>query len=237
MRIQRVVLSGVDDQCRYRDMAELSNDFLGFVQFGILVGREQGIPRYPSHNWIRSIPKDMNLSLSLHLCGGWAESFCGRGYLDSIKLIESLEQRFDHVQINCVDSSPRIESLASNVKSMRGQRFIIQSRHRDDAMISVLRNPYVGGIPDHDVSPLYDESRGKGVVGDWKRSSIASDHGVAVGYAGGLTPENLEEELRKISDVAFGHQVWIDAESGLRTKSRFDINKARKFVEIASRFR
>ena len=60
------------------------------------------------------------------------------------------------------------------------------------------------------------------------------------GYAGGLSPDNLAEQLEKIDkaitnkDGGF-YAIWIDAETHLRSpdNQRFDLDKVVKFLETS----
>ena len=56
--------------------------------------------------------------------------------------------------------------------------------------------------------------------------------GVHFGYAGGLSPANIAEQLGRIEATAPGRTLWVDMESSLRTRLKedegdiFDANKA-----------
>ncbi len=60
--------------------------------------------------------------------------------------------------------------------------------------------------------------------------------GIACGYAGGLGPDNLEEQLELISAAAGDCSFWVDMEGKLRTLDEtecdwFDLGKARRCLE------
>ena len=55
------------------------------------------------------------------------------------------------------------------------------------------------------------------------------------GYSGGLGPDNLESELRKIEQVTKPEdEIWIDMETKIRSDDNktFDLNKVRRCLEI-----
>ena len=59
---------------------------------------------------------------------------------------------------------------------------------------------------------LFDASGGNGVIPDvWPQANFSP-----VGYAGGLSPENIMQHLGDISLASNYHNFWIDAESSLR---------------------
>lgn len=59
---------------------------------------------------------------------------------------------------------------------------------------------------------------------------------VRTGYAGGLNPDNLEEQLTKIAAVVGNNSVSIDMESGVRTNNEFDLDKVRRCLQMAKDF-
>jgi phosphoribosylanthranilate isomerase len=79
---------------------------------------------------------------------------------------------------------------------------------------------------------LVDASGGRGISPvEWVRPPTDK----RVGFAGGLGPDNLEQELPRILDVSrFGD--WIDMETGLRDDDDwFDVERARAVLEIVQR--
>jgi len=80
-----------------------------------------------------------------------------------------------------------------------------------------------------DIVPLFDASGGKGKIHhEWP-----SPYSPYCGYAGGWNPDNLSQELEKISHLCGSHSIWIDVESGVRTYDMLDLEKVDRFLEIA----
>ncbi len=57
---------------------------------------------------------------------------------------------------------------------------------------------------------------------------------VAMGYAGGIGPTNVEGVLEVLS--RFDAEGWIDMETGVRTDDKFDLTKVRRVLELARPF-
>jgi hypothetical protein len=80
------------------------------------------------------------------------------------------------------------------------------------------------------MSLLFDDSMGLGVsTTNWP--SPPSNAALRFGYAGGLSPANLTEQLARMGRTAPGRTVWVDMESSLRSVHKddsdvFDCNKA-----------
>jgi len=85
-----------------------------------------------------------------------------------------------------------------------------------------------------DSYPLYDLSGGAGMLPDKWIKPI----GDYCGYAGGLSPDNLKDNLNKLSNIVGDVPIWIDAETHLRSHNDkvFDIDKVIRFLEIAKPF-
>jgi hypothetical protein len=81
------------------------------------------------------------------------------------------------------------------------------------------------------VAFLYDDSWGQGrTPEDWPKVLTHAP----CGYAGGLGPENLSEQIQKLLALNPDAQFWVDMESRLRNeRDIFDIGYAQKCVDIA----
>ena len=82
---------------------------------------------------------------------------------------------------------------------------------------------------------LFDASGGRGISADeWKKPVYPEKH--AQGYSGGLSPENVADNLTKISRVADAHTIWVDAEGKLKTDNKFDCARAAAYIKNAIRW-
>lgn len=80
--------------------------------------------------------------------------------------------------------------------------------------------------------PLFDVSGGIGVVPEsWPKPF----KDVYCGYAGGLGPTTIVEQLKRIEQVVGDCEIWIDMETRIRSENDavFDLGKVVECIELA----
>jgi hypothetical protein len=85
------------------------------------------------------------------------------------------------------------------------------------------------------VSALFDKSGGAGILPtEWPELL----NGIKCGYAGGLSPENLEEQIKLIEHKAWSSEIWIDMETHVRSDEDavLDLEKVIECLTIASQY-
>lgn len=245
MHIAFVTATGADDKTDISEMVKLSADYQ--MEWGILLSKKsQGTARFPSSAWIKRLREESlysSLNFAGHLCGGYVRDLL-TGVppwalpVGTIYAGASLGTMFWRYQINfhgidySLDDSLLINSLRSMPIGPRGSHpiLIMQMDGVNDFRLKDVRE---AGFHAH---ALFDRSHGEGVLPDHWPIPLDSDLGdpCSSGYAGGLSPDNLSEQLKRIADVVGDTTIWIDAETGLRNEdNRFDLSLVRKFVKIA----
>lgn len=115
---------------------------------------------------------------------------------------------------------------------------------------AMVSTPKLVGQPKRvgNIDVLFDVSHGAGILpSSWPNPYMWIDKEVNVGFAGGLSPDNVEENLFKIQEQfpglrpdsgSFPMEVWIDAETHLRSghDSKFDLEKVRAFLKASEKF-
>jgi hypothetical protein len=233
--IKSVTVTGVD---HFTNRQKLSKNF-PFVEWGVLLSRSKmgKESRYPSRTWIEELYAfkldNPTLRFSGHLCGQWARSFAA-----NVKQFHeeagALLLLFDRLQLNIshiLDDINKDDLIAAiNDPALGKCRVIVQVGRR--------------GIPHWwqlssfmNVDCLFDCSGGRDILPDWWPHPVAIDKGNRVlldncGYAGGLTPDNLQDQLPHLEHASEGQPIWIDVESGVRTSDVFDLDKVQRFLDI-----
>lgn len=261
MSIDRVTITGADDSIRPYELLALQRDF-PFVEWGILASdnntmRSGGTVRYPSPSWIKNLQHTAETSghgephwlprLALHINGIWVR----RLLLGENIVPPTLWHMFGRVQLNfhaeTAICQPKI--FADRLKEIRDRDFIFQ-------LDGAHGNAYLDAANEHEVPRcfgLFDVSGGAGILPrEWPQPIMLDvypgEHGEGVeqwayhGYAGGLGPGNLAEQIPLILAAASGTEhtsegrIWIDMETRVRSDNdrQFDLEKVRRCLEIAA---
>ncbi len=234
--LDKVTITGADDSVRPRDIYALAKEF-PFSEWGLLASiSNQGRPRFPSLQWITEFLglMDDETNLSLHICGSWV-----RGLLRGSRFETTFSlDRFQRIQLNFhgEDTPCDPPAFAYTLHGIGNKQFIFQidGRKGESHLRDLIQEPSACDI---NVAPLFDASGGAGIVPDeWPTKDFGFGGEFASGYAGGLGPDNLAVQIPLIRLAVQTPTFWIDAETKIRTNERFDLAKARKFLEFAGEF-
>lgn len=225
MKLQLVTITGADDSIAPEALLGLRETF-PFVEWGILLAESQeGAPRYPSLAWLQRLSQlAAHLRLAGHLGGRWMLEACAGNW--SFKRERPLLwPMFDRIQLNFHSQAHRIDAehfVPALVSEAADKQVIFQLAevHSDWLERAAARGANVAG--------LFDASGGTGrLPPQWPAPSRGW-----MGYAGGLSPENVADQLRRIETVAGEADIWIDVETGVRSNDdrRFDLDKVERFL-------
>lgn len=229
MILDRVTMTGADDSVDPDQLVQISKCF-PFVEWGVLFsGKKQGGPRYPSSTWQNELWKaaSQGLQLSAHLCGRWVRDLVLKATPSWWTEHGDFTKAFARVQLNFHGEYHK--AALGFVQTLREHPhdYIFQHDGVNDGLISSFTRK------DHlKVFPLFDRSGGAGLSPkEWPRPIWHYS-----GYAGGLGPDNLREELDRILQVARGHRIWIDMETKIRSNDdkMFDLDKVVRCLELVA---
>lgn len=226
MRVSCCTLTGVDESTDLPTLTALSREF-PIVEWGFLYSpKRQGLPgRYPSADSLRRAFTELSpeVRVALHVCGGGVPDLL-EGESVVSELVELVAARNGRVQLNFNQTRDPLDL---------GQLIGFMSRHPALTVITQhnLANYWLWRLlrvaANHAV--LFDASGGRGLLPEAWPEPLP---GVPCGYAGGLGPENLSEQLTRIQAVAGNAAIWVDMEGRLRTVGadgvdRFDLGRCR----------
>lgn len=232
MNLTRVTFTGADDNTDPQALVDLSAKY-PFIEWGILISKTSaGKPRYPSFQWLDELSvfnRIHQINLSCHLCGRW------------LRDILTTEDRYDFDQ----NFGPYLHIFKRMQLNTHGEKisydkfnlvaylfnlykvFIVQMDGVNEKLLNDLISFDISAVP------LHDLSSGAGQLPSAWRKPI--DDMACTGYAGGLGPQNLLEELNRMKDVVQDKFIWIDMETHVRSNDdkSFDLDKVIECCEIA----
>lgn len=225
MKINKVTLTGADDSINPNDLLEISKKY-PFVEWGILVSRNsQGNNRFPSLDWMNKLSEINNgeLSLACHLCGSYVKEVL-MGSDRFANELGNIWNQFQRVQINTHGQKHQFEKSAITDLKKLNKEIIFQF---DGVNKPILDHALSEGV---NCSTLFDMSHGAGVL---PKEWLVPVDGVRCGYAGGLSPENITEQIKLIESKVGDYELWIDMETQIRSNAdqQFDLLKVVSVLE------
>lgn len=225
MNLERVTITGADDSTDIQELVALSAEF-PFVEWAILVSKKQeGSYRFPGRKWIDEFSIDAHgahCQVAMHLCGAWVRQLL-TGTLDWCEVPDVIDVSA-RVQINThAEPHESRTAMAANLKQQSHKQFIFQWDGVNDHLAYAMQ-PY--GL---NVAALFDTSGGAGrLPGSWPEPTP-----IPCGYAGGLSPDNVVEQVAIIEKLC-PKPYWIDMERRVRTDddSALDMARVRRVLEL-----
>lgn len=203
----------------------------------------KGMPR---NVWFEKLMYEMNqtmrVNLAIHINCEWANDICANGKIPEIILnwIKS-EKNYKtpiigRIQLNMpYETAKNINAtkLAKIIHDFPNQEFILQYNKKTKSAIKKL----------HDTgakfSLLFDSSGGNAISPKEWEKPVYPTH--PMGYSGGLSAQNVMQNLDKIKSVVpDGYKTWIDAEGRLKSptlfsdKPLFDVDIAKEYIKRAN---
>lgn len=211
MAFKYITLTGADSYTSIKALVELAAEY-DQLEIGFLysASSESG-NRYPSAAKVTNAVQALAGRCAVHICGSRARSQMLAGE------IEPMLMHAQRVQVNGALTLEEVQLL-----SHRAREIIVQYNDNNAHLLSTeCKN----------VSFLVDASGGRGISpSKWVRPETSK----AVGFAGGLGPNNLSNQLKEIAPVA-GVDSWVDMESQLRENDWFSIRAARLCLDAFQR--
>lgn len=236
MPLTRVTITGADDKTNQADLLALHDSF-PFVELGILIGSHSR-ERFPSRTWIDRLVElrgelGSRVPLALHVCGKYLRDIAQGGD----RLMSDLgpsNAAFDRVQLNWHGEAVAPGTAENVLQAFErmcihgwSPEIIFQADGVNDDLYKPASRRFV-------CSQLFDRSHGAGIApGQWPQATTE----IACGWAGGLGPHNLRDEIPRISAQALpSRDHWIDMETHVRTGGKLDLAKCRHCLVIATPF-
>ncbi len=168
------------------------------IEWGVLFSpdRQGQEPRYPDIATIDRF-RGIDVRKSAHLCGDYSKMVM-KGHPLPVDFTG-----FERVQIN---------SRKPDAKAIAGFA-------ANNLLLGIMQTRDLEFPEDEGIAILFDRSGGFGRPPEaWPKHP----GGRLVGYAGGISPENIQQVLESVDSSG---PYWLDMESGIRTDDMLDLDK------------
>lgn len=203
-------------------------------------------PGMPRNVWFEKLLKVAEqmpfMNLAIHINTEWANDMCVNGNIPYPLSAWFKEENYrnqpiiQRVQLNMPKQTAEainIYHIARIIDCYWDKEFIFQYNDNTKDAIRKLHDANIK------FSLLFDASGGMGVAPESWQKPIYETH--PMGYSGGMSPDNVVGNLRKINAlVPNDTPIWIDAEGKLKSndlfdeKPKFDIELARNYIKRAN---
>ncbi len=245
MNIEYITCSGIGPHNDISEIINLGKNYEN-AEFAVQVSREKFFPYNDKYNFFRTLVatctvNDVNLAMHVNLeyrtdlCRGIVPEFFQD--LWSIKRQKGTQNAdkpvIGRVQININGGNDKFtfyaDKVADIIRAYPDIKFIFQYAPVQKKRIQRLDKQ---GVP---FALLYDVSGGEGRLSRDSWGGIILP-GHQTGYAGGLSPDNVVENLNYINTLLpMEYSTWVDAEGKLKSpgpdeKKLFDTALAEKYI-------
>lgn len=206
-----ITVTGVDEHTDLKQLKKLARPG---VEIGILVtSMSEGRARYPSEPTISLATHVLAGRCALHICGRAARINLMRNVYDD------WVERARRIQINGHVSGVELMAICERFPD---REIITQHCPANKDLLDVP-------VDQKNHSVLVDASGGRGLSpADWQAPLTSRP----VGFAGGLGPDNLKSELKRIHKVS-KPGWWVDMEGKLRdAQDRFDLKLVARSIDL-----
>ena len=196
-------------------------------------------PDTDRYKWIQQLvdtvyrtPGKKEYPLAIHVNNDWCDDICNGKIPTPLATLFDTYSHFrfspiiQRVQLNMPQKTAdnfNPQKLKSVIDYFLDQTFIIQYNDRTKNAVEALHKTGAN------FELLFDASGGRGIdAKTWSAPIYPEKH--PQGYSGGLSPENITDNLDKIATVAGNRSIWVDAEGKLKTDDKFDSKRARQYI-------
>lgn len=237
MKLKFITCSGANEHTHVDVLFALFRQF-SCIEFGIQVSGQKCGEDSPRLDWLRQLRQQIlvrkiKLPLALHLNQDWVTGFCQGEIAPELQELLSYcypdgEPMFKRVQLNFKigrEVAPEVYMLETQIMKFPYLRFILSYNEANAKLVKELysRKKVVFDC-------LYDESFGEGLCPEKRHAPVFAD--IMQGYAGGLSSENVAQELDKmVAVLPKDAEFFIDAEGKLKGEDgHFSFAKAHDFL-------
>ena len=198
------------------------------------------MPRYVWFDTLMHAARDTDVNLAMHVNNQWRTELCHGHIPYELRRMWDMKRTngkpiIGRVQININGGKGKYRFCADKVAQIicayPDIEFIFQYIPAQATRLQKLDKTGAK------FSMLFDASGGRGISPDAWQAPVSKKH--KMGYSGGLSPENIADNLAKINLLLpRNYKTWIDAEGKLKTTDtkQFDVARAELYIQNALKY-
>lgn len=217
MKLKHITFTGIDAYTDIKELCQIQKEY-PLAEFGVLLTDdwENNGYRYADPKILLPTLADKGLNLSCHLCGKIAREAVMNNFSSVFELCGDYFRIFKRCQLNVSKNKKNPTKLNLDIPDTLDE-IIIQQHSADNCDL------YLNSLPNDKLSVLLDASGGRGV----NTNIQVLDSPLKIGYAGGISPDNVLEKVKYLEDQNEVRNYWIDMETHVRTNNKLDLNKVK----------
>lgn len=243
MNLKYITCSDPREDISVSEMMRLLH-FAPQIEIGVQASPGAMATGRPRHKWFQQLMSlvsniDTPLNVALHVNYSWCNDMCSGRIPPEIqewlmlRHVRTNAPAVRRIQLNIGDGTNAFDAnkTAKLIHDFPDHEFIFPYNSVVSSQVAKLHDTGAN------FSLLYDSSYGYGKSPDAWYGPVYSSH--PMGYAGGLSPENVAQNLDLISEqLPSDYTTWIDAEGRLMKPGtrQMDLSRARSYVDIALRW-
>lgn len=244
MKLRRITCSDPREHNSIKSIIDLAH--LPHAEIAVQCHPSKMSDGMPRNIWFNELLHETlqtsRILLAIHVNAEWADSICRQGKIPEIVLnwLKTERCRYNpiikRIQLNMSKTTAdniNAKLLAEIIHDFPRQEFIFQ--YNDKTQNGIKKLHRTGAK----FSLLYDMSGGNGIQPETWEKPVYKTH--PMGYSGGISPENVMQNLGKINKILPNdYETWIDAEGKLKSmtlfdeKPLFDASLAKEYVRRAN---
>lgn len=242
MKLRKITCSDMREHNEIDEIINLGTRY-PMAEFAIQAHPSKFMANMPRYVWFDTLlhaARDTDVQIAMHVNSQWRTELCHGKVPYELRCMWNMRHNngkpiIGRVQININGGQDIYRFYASKVadviRAYPDIEFILQYTQKQATRLQRLDK--TGEV----FSTLFDASGGRGKLPNAWIAPAFTNH--QMGYSGGLSPENVAENLAKIDSVLpRDYETWIDAEGKLKdpVTKQFDTARAETYIQNALKY-
>lgn len=239
MKLKYITCSGANEHTNIDELLALAKEY-PMMEIGIQVSDKKITDNPARFDWIMALKEKVAAqklapNIALHVNGNWVQQFANRAMIPELDYFLSLSngsngRLISRLQINFLIGNDYRINFGRFCQAMTDNArlpIVLPYNDQNAAFVHCLHNKNIK------FDCLFDSSHGEGVLPQQQQSPVFRD--CLQGYSGGLSADNVAEQLQKLSLVVKPKRsIYIDAEGKLKgSNGHLDLQKCEAYIKNA----